>query len=59
LDAFRTFEWGNSDITYIPLQDGFAYLVAILDWYSRYILSWRLSNSMDVGFCLEALKDKK
>jgi putative transposase len=46
-----------SDITYIPLQDGFAYLVAILDWYSRYILSWRLSNSMDVGFCLEALEE--
>jgi putative transposase len=39
------------------LQDGFAYLVAILDWYSRYILAWRLSNSMDVGFCLEALEE--
>ncbi len=46
-----------SDITYIPLQDGFAYLVAILDWHSRYVLSWRLSNSMDVGFCLEALEE--
>lgn len=46
-----------ADITYIPLQGGFAYCVAILDWYSRYVLSWKVSNSMDVNFCLEALEE--
>ena len=45
------------DITYIPMQLGFLYLVAVMDWYSRYVLSWRLSNSMDVDFCMEALED--
>ena len=45
------------DITYIPMRFGFLYLVAVMDWYSRYVLSWRLSNSMDVDFCLEALED--
>ena len=45
------------DITYIPMQVGFLYLVAVMDWYSRYVLSWRLSNSMDVDFCMEALED--
>lgn len=45
------------DITYIPLPRCFAYLVAIMDWYSRFVLSWRLSNTMDVGFCLDALED--
>jgi putative transposase len=44
-----------SDITYIPLKHGFLYLVAIMDWYSRHVISWRLSNTLDVGFCLEAL----
>lgn len=44
-----------TDITYIPLRDGFVYLVAILDWFSRYVLSWQLSNTLDRGFCLEAL----
>ena len=43
------------DITYIPMPHGYLYLVAVMDWFSRYILSWRLSNSMDVAFCLEAL----
>ena len=46
-----------SDITYIPVQHGFLYLVAIMDWASRHVLAWRLSNTMDVGFCLEALND--
>lgn len=46
-----------TDITYIPLAHGFVYLVAIIDWYSRAVLSWRLSNTMDVSFCLEALED--
>jgi len=47
----------SADITYIPMARGFLYLVAIIDWYSRYVLSWRLSNTMDSGFCIEALKD--
>jgi putative transposase len=46
-----------SDITYIPMRHGFMYLVAVLDWYSRHVLSWRLSNSMDADFCVEALDD--
>jgi len=46
-----------ADITYIPMEKGFLYLVAIIDLYSRYILSWRLSNSMETGFCMEALKE--
>jgi len=46
-----------ADITYIPMSRGFLYLVAIIDWYSRYVLSWRLSNTLDVGFCVEALEE--
>jgi putative transposase len=46
-----------ADITYIPMQKGFMYLVVILDWYSRYILAWRLSNSLESDFCLEALRE--
>lgn len=46
-----------TDITYIPMQRGFLYLVAIMDWHSRKVLSWRLSNSMDTKFCIEALKE--
>jgi putative transposase len=45
------------DITYIPMHRGFLYLVAIMDWYSRKVLSWRLSNSMEAGFCVEALSE--
>ena len=45
-----------ADITYIRMVQGFLYLVAIMDWYSRYVLAWRLSNTLDVGFCLEALE---
>jgi putative transposase len=44
------------DITYIRLRSGFVYLTAVLDWYSRYVLSWALSNSLEVGFCLEVLE---
>ena len=44
-----------ADITYIPVQRGFLYLVAVMDWATRHVLSWRLSNSMDAGFCVEAL----
>jgi putative transposase len=47
----------STDITYIPLPAGFMYLTAVLDWYSRYVLSWRLSNTLDVEFCLEALEE--
>lgn len=46
-----------TDITYIPMTKGFMYLVAVIDWYSRKILSWRLSNSLDSYFCREALKE--
>lgn len=46
----------STDITYIPLANGFMYLVAVIDWYSRYILDWRLSNSLDGIFCIKALQ---
>jgi putative transposase len=46
----------SSDITYVPMRHGFMYLTAVIDWYSRYVLSWRLSNTLDGGFCLEALE---
>jgi len=46
-----------ADITYIPMARGFLYLVAIIDWYSRYVLSWRLSNTLDANFCVEALQE--
>ncbi len=46
-----------ADITYIPVQRGFLYLVAIMDWATRHVLSWRLSNTMDTAFCVEALAE--
>jgi putative transposase len=46
-----------TDITYIKLAHGFIYLVAILDWYSRYVISWRLSNTLEADFCIEALEE--
>jgi putative transposase len=46
-----------SDITYIPMAKGFCYLVAIMDWASRRVLSWKLSNTMDASFCIEALEE--
>lgn len=46
-----------ADITYIPMRRGFLYLVAIMDWHSRKVLAWRLSNSMDASFCGEALNE--
>lgn len=46
-----------ADITYIPMPQGFMYLVAVMDWHSRKVLSWRVSNSLDTGFCIEALQD--
>lgn len=47
----------SGDITYIPVRGGFLYLFAIIDWFSRYVVSWRLSNTMDVNFCIEALSE--
>jgi putative transposase len=47
----------STDITYVPMLYGFMYLTAVIDWYSRYVLSWRLSNSLEGAFCVEALED--
>ena len=46
-----------ADITYVPMEQGFVYLVAIMDWYTRKVLSWRVSTSMDAAFCVEALQE--
>ena len=46
----------SADITYVPMRHGFMYLVAILDWFSRYVLAWQLSNTLDIRFCLDALR---
>ena len=46
-----------ADITYIPMARGFLYLVSIIDWYSRYVISWRLSNTLDADFCVAALEE--
>jgi putative transposase len=47
----------SSDITYVPMPRGFMYLTAVIDWYSRYVLAWRLSNTLEGSFCIEALED--
>src|SRR5271156_3945068 len=47
----------STDITYIPMPNGFMYLTAVIDWYSRCVLSWKLSNTLDTSFCLEALDE--
>jgi putative transposase len=47
----------STDITYVPLKNGFLYLTAVIDWYSRYVLAWKLSNSLDGLFCREVLQD--
>jgi putative transposase len=57
LEVTRPDEVWSTDITYVPLRHGFLYLVAVMDWYSRYVLSWRLSNTLDGSFCLEALDE--
>jgi len=46
-----------ADITYIPMSSGFMYLVAIIDWYSRYVVAWRLSNSLESSFCVDVLEE--
>jgi putative transposase len=57
LETRRPNQVWSADITYVPLRRGFLYLVAILDWYSRYVLTWKLSNSLDEVFCVEALEE--
>lgn len=47
----------SSDITYVPMPEGWMYLTVVMDWFSRYVLSWRLSTSLDGDFCLEALEE--
>jgi len=47
----------STDITYVPLASGFMYLAALLDWFSRYVIAWRLSNTLDGSFCLEMLEE--
>jgi putative transposase len=53
----RVHQVWSCDITYIPMKHGFLYLVAVIDWHSRLVLSWRLSNTMDKTFCVEALQE--
>lgn len=57
VDVSRPNQVWCTDITYVPMTQGFMYLTVILDWYSRYVISWRLSNSLDATFCLEALEE--
>lgn len=56
LDINRPNQVWCADITYIPMQRGFMYLFAIMDWYSRKIIAWELSNTLDTDFCIKALK---
>lgn len=55
LEVVRPNQVWCSDITYIPMQRGFLYLVAVMDWYSRFVLSWELSNTLEAAFCSAAL----
>ncbi len=56
LDVNRPNQVWSTDITYIPMARGFMYLAAIIDWYSRFVLAWEISNSLEVSFCLTALE---
>ena len=56
LDIDKVNQVWSTDITYIPMIKGFMYLVAVIDWHSRYVLSWELSNTMDATFCIDALE---
>ena len=56
LEIVRCNQVWSTDITYVPLEQGFMYLVAVMDWYSRYVLTWQLSNTLDGLFCQEALR---
>lgn len=55
LEINRKDQVWSSDITYIPMASGFMYLVAIIDWFTRYVLAWQISNSLETSFCLQAL----
>jgi putative transposase len=57
LEVIRPNQVWSTDITYIRMPGGFVYLAAVIDWYSRYVLSWRLSNTLDSSFCIEALEE--
>lgn len=57
LEINRVNQVWTADITYLPMARGFLYLVAIMDWHSRYVLAWRLSNTLEVDFCVEALAE--
>ena len=57
LEVTRPNQVWSTDITYIRLAKGFVYLVAVMDWYSRKVLSWRISNSMDASFCVDCLEE--
>jgi putative transposase len=56
VDIERVNQVWSMDITYIPMKTGFMYLAAVIDWYSRYVLAWELSNTMDGCFCVSALE---
>ena len=56
MDVNRVDQVWAADITYIPMAQGFLYLVAIMDWHSRHVLAWKLSNTMDTDFCVTALE---
>jgi putative transposase len=57
LDITRAGHVWCADVTYLPMARGFCYLVAVMDWASRRVLSWRVSNTLDAGFCIEALEE--
>jgi putative transposase len=57
VEVVRPNQVWSTDITYIRLARGFAYLVAVIDWYSRKVLSWRLSDTMEVGFCVDCVEE--
>lgn len=57
LDIVRCDQVWSTDITYIRLKKGFVYLVAIIDWYSRYVLNWRISTTLEADFCIDTLKE--
>ena len=57
LDVVRPDQVWAADITYLPLSQGFGYLVAVMDWYSRAVLSWRVSNTLSTEFCIDALDE--
>jgi len=57
LEVLRPNQVWSTDITYIRMPGGFVYLTAVIDWYSRYVLSWRLPSTLDSSFCIEALEE--